>query len=200
MEAKYDFLPLPFGKEETDGPALYPKLISNGTVTFSRLVEEIANSSGFKEGTIIGVMEEIEKWTAFHLSHGFRVQIGKMGHASPTLTTERDVNAPEDVHAQSIQFGKVRFTVSKKFSQMCGGPLARAEKARKFKQSSRTYSEEERFRILTDYLATHPFITRNEYAELTGLQKTSSWRDLNKWMKEGKIKPQGRAPHRVYML
>lgn len=198
MEAKYDFLPLPFGKGETDEPVFYPKLISNGTVTFRQLAEDIANASSFKESTVIGVMEEIEKWTTFHLSHGFRVQIGTMGSASLTLKAKRDVNAPDEIHAQSILFDKVKFNVSKKFSKMCSGPLVRAEKSRKFRQSSQKHSEEERFGMLSEYLQTHSFITRNEYAELTGLQKTSSWRDLDKWVKEGKIKTKGRAPHRVY--
>lgn len=200
MEAKYDFLPLPFGKEETDEPAFYPKLISNGTVTFRQLAEDIAHASSFKESTVIGVMEEIEKWTAFHLSHGFRVQIGTMGNVAPTLKAKREVNAPDEIHAQSVRFDKVKFNVTKKFSQMCSGPLVRAEKSRKFRQSSQKRSEEERFGMLSEYLQTHPFITRNEYAELTGLQRTSSWRDLDKWVKEGKIKTRGRAPHRVYTL
>ena len=62
MEAKYDFLQVPQPKN-TDRPSvLYPKLVSNGTVTFRELTGRIAESSTFKEGTILGVQEELEKW------------------------------------------------------------------------------------------------------------------------------------------
>ena len=34
---------------------------------------------------------------------------------------------------------------------------------------------------------------------MTGLPKTTAWRDLNKWVKADVIDIEGRAPHRVYV-
>lgn len=64
MEALYDFLPVPGTKSDAQNPKLYPKLVTRGAVPFSEIIRQIARSSGFKEGTVIGVMEEIERWTA----------------------------------------------------------------------------------------------------------------------------------------
>ena len=53
MEAKYDFLQVPQPKSTDEPPVLYPKLVSNGTFTFRELAGRIAESSTFKEGTIL---------------------------------------------------------------------------------------------------------------------------------------------------
>ena len=42
---------------------------------------------------------------------------------------------------------------------------------------------EERLHLLMEYLKQHPFITRTEYGQLTGLQKSKAWKDLNGWVK-----------------
>lgn len=60
MEAKYDFLQVPQPKNIDETPVLYPKLVANGTVTFRELAGRIAESSTFKEGTVLGVQEELE--------------------------------------------------------------------------------------------------------------------------------------------
>ena len=62
MEALYDFLPVPGTKNSEKNPKLYPKLVTRGAVPFSEIIRQIARSSGFKEGTVIGVMEEVEKF------------------------------------------------------------------------------------------------------------------------------------------
>lgn len=68
MEAQYDFLPVPGTKNGEKNPKLYPKLVTRGAIPFSDIIRQIARSSGFKEGTVIGVMEEVEKWTSFYIS------------------------------------------------------------------------------------------------------------------------------------
>lgn len=200
MEAKYDFLQVPQPKN-TDRPSvLYPKLVSNGTVTFRELTERIAESSTFKEGTILGVQEELEKWILHYLAHGYRVELGAIGTATATLKTDRTVHKEEEIHAQSIRFDKVKIQVSKNFSRRCQGNLVRAPHAFKFKTSSSELNEEERFRLLQQYLKTHTFISRTTYSELTGLLKTKAWNDLNRWVKKGLLVTRGKAPDKVYLL
>ena len=48
------------------------------------------------------------------------------------------------------------------------------------------------------YLQKHGSITRTQYSELTGLLRSNAQRELNKWIKSGKLTFEGRAPHRVY--
>lgn len=201
MEAQYDFLPVPGTKNEDKNPKLYPKLVTRGAVPFSEIIRQIARSSGFKEGTVIGVMEEVEKWTAYYISHGESVEIGHMAYAVANLKAEKEVTDENGIHAQNICFDKVRFRTAKSFNQRCRGQLlSRAKTEWKFQQSSARYTEQERLDLVMEYLRQHPFITRTTYGDLTGLQKSKAWKDLSKWVKEKKLNTQGRAPHKIYVL
>ena len=199
MSALYDFLPVPPKGNDESGSHLYPKLRPYKTVSFDELTEKIASHSGLTKGNILAVMEEIEYWTKQLLSEGYRVQIGNIGTASVSLKADAEVYDKEDIHAQSIRFDKVRVTVSKQFSKQCCGKVLRAPSWKKFKQSSSRYTEEERFAMLQAYLEEHPYITRAEYGELTGLLRNKAWQDLDKWVKAHLIDIKGRAPHRVYV-
>ncbi|WP_177864512.1 hypothetical protein [uncultured Bacteroides sp.] len=201
MEAQYDFLPVPGTKNEDKNPKLYPKLVTRGAVPFSEIIRQIARSSGFKEGTVIGVMEEVEKWTAYYIARGESVEIGHMAYAVANLKAEKEVTDENGIHAQNICFDKVRFRTAKSFNQRCRGQqLSRAKAGWKFQQSSARYTEQERLDLVMEYLTQYPFITRTKYGELTGLQKSKAWKDLSKWVKEKKLDTQGRAPHKIYVL
>ena len=199
MNALYDFLPVPSANSEENPPRLYPKIVSKGTVTFKELTEKIANHSGLSKGSILAVMDEIEYWTAHLLSDGYRVQIGNIGTASVSLKTDTEVYDPSDIHAQSIQFNKIKLTASKKFMKQCYGNVLRAPAGQKIQRNPNVYAENERLNLLREYLEEHAFITLKAYGELTGLPKTTAWRDLNKWVKAHLINFEGRAPHRVYV-
>ena len=199
MSALYDFLPVPPKGNNESGSHLYPKLRPYKTVSFDELTEKIASHSGLTKGNILAVMEEIENWTKQLLSEGYRVQIGNIGTVSASLKADAEVYDKGDIHAQSIRFDKVKVTVSKQFSKQCCGKVLRAPSWKKFKQSSSRYTEEERFGMLQAYLEEHPYITRAEYGELTGLLRNKAWQDLDKWVKAHLIDIKGRAPHRVYV-
>lgn len=200
MEAQYDFLPVPGTKNDEKSPKLYPKLVTQGAMPFSEIIHQIARSSGFKEGTVIGVMEEVEKWTAYYISHGNSVEIGHMAYAVANLKAEQEVTDEDGIHAQHIRFDKVRFRTTKSFNQRCRGQqLSRAKAGWKFQQSSARYTEQERLNLVMEYLKQYPFITRTKYGELTGLQKSKAWKDLSKWVKEKKLDTQGKAPHKIYV-
>ena len=121
MEALYDFLPVPGTKNSEKSPKLYPKLVTRGAVPFSEIIRQIARSSGFKEGTVIGVMEEVEKWTSFYISRGECVEIGHMAYAVANLKAGKEITDEGEIHAQTIRFDKVRFRTSKSFNRRCRG-------------------------------------------------------------------------------
>lgn len=199
MDALYDFLPAPPSGADESSPRLYPRIVSKGTVTFDKLTEQIASHSGLSKGTILAVMDEIEYWAAQFLSDGYRVQIGNIGTASVSLKANTEVYDPSGVHAQSVRFGKVRLTASKKFTKQCYGKVLRAPAGQKILRNPKVYSEAERLSLLQSHLESHSFITLKAYGELTGLPKTTAWRDLDKWVKAHLIGIEGRAPHRVYV-
>lgn len=198
MKAKYDFRLAPNPQDSNGSRILYPKLVPQGTLTWEQMVEEIASHSSFDRGVLVGAMAEIERCALYHLSHGERVQIGGICYAEATLEAEREVESESAVHAQSIRFGKVRLQPMKNFRPH--GQLERAEHHRKFRESSGELTEEERLVRLKEYLSRHESITRTQYGELTGLLRSKAQRDLNRWVEDGVLVQQGRAPHRVYLL
>lgn len=107
MAAKYDFLSIPNPKDGGKTRILYPKLVTNGTVSWEQLVHEIASESSFEPGTVVGVMTEIERRVLHHLSYGYRVQVGGMCYAEASLQADREIKAENEIHAQSIHFGKI---------------------------------------------------------------------------------------------
>lgn len=208
MPAQYDFKKKPdFRTEEerkNDGTAsgtqgFYPQIVSKGTYSFQELAQQIADSSTFKVGDVVGIMAEMEKWILYYISQGYHVQVGNIGYASARLEAKRDVTNPAKRNAQSVEFAGVNFRISRTFGKGCSGRLERAQKAFRF-QESKVSTEESRWQKLESYLKTHPYITRTEYGTLTGLLKTKALTDLQKWVKEGKLDTKGRAPHKVYMM
>ena len=156
MEALYDFLPVPGTKNSEKSPKLYPKLVTRGAVPFSEIIRQIARSSGFKEGTVIGVMEEVEKWTSFYISRGECVEIGHMAYAVANLKAGKEITDEGEIHAQTIRFDKVRFRTSKSFNRRCRGQeLSRVKTEWKFQKSSARYTEEERLHLLSKAASVH---------------------------------------------
>ena len=70
MAARYDFRKAP-NPQGGDG-VLYPRLVSNGTIPWETIVDEIAQDSSFDPGTIMGVMHEVEHRVLRHMSDGFQ--------------------------------------------------------------------------------------------------------------------------------
>lgn len=198
MKAKYDFLTVPDRKEGAQAQMMYPKLVSNGTVSWDKMVREISQHTCFDRGAVIGVMEAIEERMLYYLQHGYRVQIGRIGSASVGLKMKRQIDNETEIHAQSIQFDKVKFQVSRSFR--CYGKVERADCYHKFGKSHSPQTEEQRFTLLEAYLKENGFISRIRYCELTGLMRTKAQEELNRWINEKRLEWEGKGSHKVYCL
>jgi predicted histone-like DNA-binding protein len=197
MAAKYDFKPMPHAKGDDKPQLMYPRIVNKGTIDTERLVSDISHMSSFTPGDIKGLLAAFEDRISYYLSEGHHVQMGNMGFFSAGLTA-RPVEDKGEIHAQSISFGKVNFRVSPAFRKQCGGFLERVRPGYGFRQSQEV-SGGERYRRLTAYLDTHPFITRKEYSGITGLLKNKALNDLNLLVNKGYLETMGRGSHKVYV-
>ena len=114
MYAKYDFRKKPSSKEDEDKQPLYPRIVSNGTIDFQRIVKEIAQASSFTPADIEGVQLAIENKISEYLISGYHVQLGDLGYFSAKLKA-RPVMDAKEIHAQSIYFDNVNFRPSSSF-------------------------------------------------------------------------------------
>ena len=191
MTAKYDFKTSPDIQGDKEQATLYPQLVVSGTKDLTDLAKEIARRSTIKEGTVVGLLCDLESIIANY------VKLGELGTFSATLTC-RKVADKREIRAASVHFDNVKFKPTRQFRKeiRAKGELERAEYG--FRVSSSQYSEEERFALLTVYLKEHSVINCKEYCKLTGLLKTKAGMELRRWDNEKKIVREGRTPHVIY--
>ena len=197
MAAKYDFKTSPDIQGEKEQPTLYPQIVVSGTKNLKDLAKDIARRSTVHEGTVVGLLCDLESIIANYLADGYNVKLGELGTFSATLTC-RKVTDKSEIRAASVHFDNIKFKPTRKFRKevRSKGKLERAEYG--FRTSSTRYSAEERFVRLTNYLKEHSIITCKEYCALTGLLKTKAGSELRQWSSEKKIERNGRAPHVIY--
>lgn len=195
MYAKYDFIRKPSSKEDENEQPLYPRIVSNGTIDFKRIVREIAQASSFTPGDIEGVQLAIENKISEYLVSGHHVQLGNLGYFSAKLKSRPVMNAKE-IHAQSIFFDNVNFRPSSSFRKKVRGFV---EKAKSGFAHSAEVPVEERRRRLENFLDKQPMIRRKEYTQLTGLLKNKALNKLNGWVKEGVLSTIGSGSHIIYV-
>ena len=162
MAAKYDFKTSPDIQGEKEQPTLYPQIVVSGTKNLKDLAKDIARRSTVHEGTVVGLLCDLESIIANYLADGYNVKLGELGTFSATLTC-RKVTDKSEIRAASVHFDNIKFKPTRKFRKevRSKGKLERAEYG--FRTSSTRYSAEERFVRLTNYLKEHSIITCKEY-------------------------------------
>lgn len=195
MAAKYDFKTSPDIQGEKEQPTLYPQIVVSGTKNLKDLAKDIARRSTVHEGTVVGLLCDLESIIANYLADGYNVKLGELGTFSATLTC-RKVTDKSEIRAASVHFDNIKFKPTRKFRKevRSKGKLERAEYG--FRTSSTRYSAEERFVRLTNYLKEHSIITCKEYCALTGLLKTKAGSELRQWSSEKKIEKKRTRPAR----
>lgn len=173
MAAKYDFKTSPDIQGEKEQPTLYPQIVVSGTKNLKDLAKDIARRSTVHEGTVVGLLCDLESIIANYLADGYNVKLGELGTFSATLTC-RKVTDKSEIRAASVHFDNIKFKPTRKFRKevRSKGKLERAEYG--FRTSSTRYSAEERFVRLTNYLKEHSIITCKEYCALTGFAENKS--------------------------
>lgn len=195
MAAKYDFKTSPDIQGEKEQPTLYPQIVVSGTKNLKDLAKDIARRSTVHEGTVVGLLCDLESIIANYLADGYNVKLGELGTFSATLTC-RKVTDKSEIRAASVHFDNIKFKPTRKFRKevRSKGKLERAEYG--FRTSSTRYSAEERFVRLTNYLKEHSIITCKEYCALTGLLKTKAGSELRQWSSEKENRKRRTRPAR----
>ena len=196
MYAKYDFRKKPSSKEDEDKQPLYPRIVSNGTIDFQRIVKEIAQASSFTPADIEGVQLAIENKISEYLISGYHVQLGDLGYFSAKLKA-RPVMDKKEIRSVSISFDNVNFRATKWFRRRSSGTVSRSKSG--FQQSS-NIPEETRHSRLQAFLTKNHFITRREYTQITGLLKGKALRELNNLVDKGILTTRGTGNRIVYQI
>ena len=79
MAAKYDFKTSPDIQGEKEQPTLYPQIVVSGTKNLTDLAKDIARRSTVHEGTVVGLLCDLESIIANYLADGYNVKLGELG-------------------------------------------------------------------------------------------------------------------------
>jgi len=195
MAAEYDFKKNPKTSGDQSEDLLHPRVVSRGTINAKRLAKDLTTATSFTQGDVIGLLTAMEERIADYLKEGYNVKLGEMGYFSIRLKS-RSVVSPKEIRATSIEFDNVNFRTSASFKKKIkDGELIRAKTG--FDRSSEISQDESR-NLLLEYLEKKPFITRNEFSQITNLLKKKALQHMEQFVKEGILIRQGRGTHIYY--
>jgi len=199
MSAIYDFKENPGQDPDQENPLFYPYLISSGTVSCQKIMEEICRASTFTVPDLQGALHALSETVIHYLNDGYRIELSHFGYFSPTVGATRPVYDPKKVRSKDIYFNGVNFRPSAAFRKSLNGKLKRARPGQRHRRSS-DRSDEECLCLLLDHLKKYPFITRLDYSALTGKLKNTAMKQLKRFIAAGHIVSDGTGNRVIYML
>lgn len=208
-------------QQEDGKKRLFPRLIDVRPMEHDKLVKYISDTTGLSKSVIDGVLGILAERMSTWMGEGYSVHIDNFGRFTATLglkegvereeTEKEDTSLSEDGkskskhrNATSIEVTNVSFVPDKAFLLAINNwiDLERSPYRKTIRPNQCPYSEEERKRMLVEYLNTHTFISCTTDMSLTAQKRTLATNELRRWSDDpdSPIKAQGRAPHRVYVL
>ena len=94
------------------------------------------------------------------------------------------------------RYGGGKFRADQKLKNEIGTIKAKALKAN---EHSAKLTDKEIDRRLTNYFATRPFMTRNDFQSVCGMMRTTAMRHIRRLRTEGKLKNEGTMLQPIYV-
>lgn len=186
---------------------VYYRMEINRCMDFEELAKRMSYpGSGITPGEAVKVVSTLASEMAEAMAEGYSINIDEIGTFTPTIGVVRD-KAPDIIgldipqrNARSLEVNGVNFKASKRLvhniDRQCD--LKRGYTSR-VKHSP--YTKEQRIELAREYLATHDMMHIADYAQLTGLGKTTAGEELRNLAKDSDsgIRSVGYGGHKVYM-
>ena len=203
------------------------KLKKLSTLSPEAFIHEVAKRRGFSETVIAGVLADVAKEFEYLLGQGYGITLPGSGsftvgvrlkeERKEQLEEEQEAAAeaeesgkkPKKVtepNARNIELHHINFRKDKHMFAEVAARLRHQEKERiggreGIRITIDDLPQKQRIAAAHEFLSTHTFMTVNDYAEVTGLSRSSAQRELRELVKYQfyGITCQGRSPHRVYV-
>ena len=124
MAAKYDFKTSPDIQGEKEQPTLYPQIVVSGTKNLKDLAKDIARRSTVHEGTVVGLLCDLESIIANYLADGYNEIGASLGLGLPLIDNRSLINISfeyvkkkPEVKMNMIDEQYFRFTVNYTFNE-----------------------------------------------------------------------------------
>ena len=129
-------------------------------------------------------------------AEGRQVHLDGIGYFRVSLTTTEPVVAATKRKLTKVKLAGVKFRADQKLKNEIGAVKVKALKA---DEHSAKLSDEEIDRRLTNYFATRPFMTRNDFQSVCGMMRTTAMRHIRRLRTEGKLKNEGTIQQPIYV-
>ena len=113
-----------------------------------------------------------------------------------TAHTNEPVVAATKRKLTKVKMAGVKFRADQKLKNEIGTIKAKALKAN---EHSAKLTDKEIDRRLTNYFATRPFMTRNDFQSVCGMMRTTAMRHIRRLRTEGKLKNEGTKRPPIYV-
>ena len=203
------------------------KLKKKATVSPEAIIHEVAKRHGFSESVISGVLMDVAEEFEYLLGQGFGVTLPGIGTftlgirlkeerkeqledeqeaAAEAAESGRKAKKVTEPNARNIELHHINYRKDKRMFSNVASRLRKQEKQRiggreGVRITIDDYSQAQRIAAAQEYLSTHSFMRVSDYAEITGLSRSSAQRELRELVQfpPAGITWQGRGSHRVFV-
>ena len=203
------------------------KLKKKATVSPETFIHEVAKRRGFSESVISGVLMDVADELEYLLGQGYGVTLPGIGtftvgvrlkeERKEQLEEEQDAAAeaaesggkPKKVtepNARNIELHHINYRKDKHMFNNVASRLRRQEKQRIGGREGISITiddstQKERIAAAHEFLSTHSFMRVSDYAEITGLSRSSAQRELRELIQYAPagITCRGRGSHRIFV-
>lgn len=204
------------------------KLKKRSTLSPEAFIHEVAKRRGFSETVIMAVLTDVAEEFEYLLGQGYGITLPGIGTFTPGVRLKEErkeqLEEEQEAAAEAEESGKRPKKVTepnarnielhhinyRKDKQMFSGVAARLRRQEKERIGGREgvritiddIPQSKRIAAAHEFLSTHPFMHVSDYADITGLSRSSAQRELRELEKfpSAGITSQGRGSHKVYVL
>lgn len=198
MSINYSWYRNPQREEGDITEGLHPRPFFNGTVDTHQLAREIENATSLTEGDVKAALTALSRVVARSLSMGEQVHLEGLGYFMPTLTAEGKVTEEMSLRERSrkVRFKGISFRADSEL-QSHMGPISFS--CVSSYRPSGLPSDAEMETKLTEFFATHAYLSRRQLESLCGIRTTTAVRLLRRLLDEGRLVNDGTRNQPIYL-
>ena len=196
MAIQFELYKSPNPKDEEDKELYHARVVNFQHIDTDYLAKEIQQATSLTEGDVKAVLESLSHFMGSRLREGERVHLDGIGYFRVSLTTTEPVVAATKRKLTKVKMAGVKFRADQKLKNEIGTIKAKVLKAN---EHSAKLTDKEIDRRLTNYFATRPFMTRNDFQSVCGMMRTTAMRHIRRLRTEGKLKNEGTMLQPIYV-
>ena len=176
------------GSSKASVQGLRVDIMSSQKTELSDMAENIGYANTATPADVLAVWGAMEYEIMRALENGRRVSLGKLGTLRLEVGTKPGKSTARSITSKDIEAKGITFTPSKELKQMlkeltfeCDGTASHPLSALRTEEA------------LTEYFATHQYISVRDYATLCHCSESTARRRIAQMLSEGKLVPSGIA-------